>query len=63
MALFILKYFFVCAFVTFVRGKAIQAETFNLTILHMNDVHAHFDEINVNSGEQTKHTTVNNYIY
>ena len=55
MALFILKYVLFCTiFVSFVRGTAVQKITYNLTILHMNDVLAHFDEINVNSGKNKK---------
>ena len=63
MALFGLKYVFFCTIVTFVRGNAFQKESYNLTILHMNDVHAHFDEINVNSGKNTDDSLVNFYIF
>ena len=27
-----------------------QVETFNLTVVHINDIHAHFEEVNINTG-------------
>lgn len=41
----------------------ITAGDFKLTIVHNNDVHAHFDQINVHSGECSDHQALDNQCY
>ena len=39
-------------------GRTMGGENLTITVIHMNDVHAHFDEVNSNVGEL--HVSVQN---
>ena len=36
------------------EGRSMGGENLTLTVLHMNDIHAHFDEVNSNVGNENK---------
>ena len=53
---FLLLYFSAINFSS-VCGRSVAEKNLTLSIIHMNDVHAHFDEVNVNTGKN-----IENYI-
>ena len=51
-------------FLSFCASRSLKEENFELNIIHMNDVHAHFDEISLNAGENNfKMNLERNYLF
>ena len=48
------KIVFLCFLIDSSVNRSLVPKNFELNIIHMNDIHAHFDEINLNAGMNVK---------